>query len=273
MSNSQQRVISALVMVIVLALIFWLGHQYMLGLLLLAGVIMVDEIYTNFLKRERLEWNYLFAHLGLILPFTHLFFIERSDDLVRMMTNGAVALNFLLIIYLFTIRLESTRLTSFAQRFPIPTGIFILLPLCSLGGIIDQASWIKILTLLLVVNFGMDSGAWFFGRNFGRHKLWPSISPNKTIEGVIGGRLTAAILGGIVSHLLLGKMGVTHFLFFMLLGLLAQMGDLIQSKLKRQFGIKDSSSLIPGHGGVYDRGDSLIFLAPFFAITLDFIYN
>ena len=55
MSNSQQRVISALVMVIVLALIFWLGHQYMLGLLLLAGVIMVDEIYTNFLKRERLE--------------------------------------------------------------------------------------------------------------------------------------------------------------------------------------------------------------------------
>jgi phosphatidate cytidylyltransferase len=272
MSNTQKRVLSAIVMVASLSIFFWLGKDFVLSLLLLIGMVMVDEIYTNFFARKRGELNYFLAHACLALPFAHLFFIERSHDLVRMMINGAVALNFLLIIYLFTVRLESTRMISFARRFPVLSGLFILLPLCALGGMMYESNWMRILILLMVVNFGMDTGAWFFGRSFGKHKLWPAVSPKKTIEGLVGGMLFSAVVGGITSHLLLGKMGLTHFLFFMLLGLLAQMGDLVQSKLKRQFGIKDSSALIPGHGGVYDRMDSLIFLAPFFAITMDFIY-
>jgi len=110
----------------------------------------------------------------------------------------------------------------------------------------------------------MDTGAWFFGKKFGKNKLWPSVSPNKTVEGLIGGMILSGLLGGICFHLLYNQFSISLFFLFCFLGLLAQLGDLLQSKMKRQVGIKDSSNLIPGHGGVFDRVDSLFFLTPFF---------
>jgi phosphatidate cytidylyltransferase len=119
----------------------------------------------------------------------------------------------------------------------------------------------------------MDTGAWFFGKNFGKHKLWPAVSPNKTIEGAVGGCLLSGGLGSLVWYLNFDTMSAKMFLILCALGILSHIGDLIQSKLKRQFEIKDSSSLIPGHGGVYDRFDSLMFVAPFYGLILTYIYK
>ena len=80
--------------------------------------------------------------------------------------------------------------------------------------------------------------------------------------------LTAGIAGSVLWYLLIGGFEIRNFFIFVILGLLSQLGDLVQSKLKRDFSIKDSSRLIPGHGGVYDRLDSLIFMVPFFLISL-----
>src|SRR5690606_12695790 len=129
--------------------------------------------------------------------------------------------------------------------------------------------WQEVIIVLLFVNFGMDSFAWFFGKNFGKHKLWPKVSPKKTVEGLLGGVISTGILGSILWRLFFNETSVMLFFVFCLLGLIAQVGDLVQSKIKRQFEIKDSSTLIPGHGGVYDRIDSLLFLAPFYATALD----
>ena len=114
----------------------------------------------------------------------------------------------------------------------------------------------------------VDTGAWFFGKNFGKRKLWPKISPNKTLMGLIGGVLTSLVISNICIYFMFDTFKIELVLSIAALGLFAQIGDLIESKMKRQLGVKDSSNLIPGHGGIYDRIDSLIFIAPFFAIMI-----
>lgn len=107
-----------------------------------------------------------------------------------------------------------------------------------------------------------DIGAYFVGTRIGRHKMAPAISPAKSWEGFVGGMLTAlaggAAFGAFVDHL-----GVEHGLVLgVIAGLLAPVGDLVESMAKREIGIKDSSGLLPGHGGFLDRLDAIVFCAP-----------
>jgi phosphatidate cytidylyltransferase len=124
------------------------------------------------------------------------------------------------------------------------------------------------LVLILLIMVGLaDSGAYFAGRYLGRHKLAPVISPGKTWEGVYGGLLASMLFAAAVAWLLL-EAPLPWTAKFMLATLVAMMfsvvGDLLVSLLKRQSGIKDSGSIIPGHGGIFDRIDSLVAAAPLF---------
>jgi len=124
----------------------------------------------------------------------------------------------------------------------------------------EDGLWLTLLVLLGI--WSTDSGAYFIGKAFGRRKLLPAISPNKTVEGSLGGMLTAlvVVLG---VNALLGKLPFWQaFGIALVTGLAAQMGDLVESAMKRHFGVKDSGRLIPGHGGVLDRFDSLLFVFP-----------
>ena len=122
--------------------------------------------------------------------------------------------------------------------------------------------------MLLMLVWPADIGAYFAGRQWGKRKLAPAISPGKTWEGVYGGLLAsllfAAIAGGLFSH------SLQWTLAFMMISLVAAMfsvaGDLVESLKKRQSGIKDSGHIIPGHGGIFDRIDSLVAAAPLFLI-------
>lgn len=125
-----------------------------------------------------------------------------------------------------------------------------------------------LLTLLLILGtWASDSAAFFVGRSLGKHKLLPSVSPNKTREGAIGG-----VLGGIAMGLLLtGSMGIPLWLSGFLGALVSvagQVGDLSASALKREAGLKDTGTLLPGHGGVIDRFDSLLFAGTVLYYTL-----
>jgi len=108
-----------------------------------------------------------------------------------------------------------------------------------------------------------DTFAYIVGKNFGKNKLYKQISPNKTIEGFIGGMIFSCIAGYFIYYF-------THYLNFqswlgmaIILSIFGTIGDLIQSKFKRQAGVKDSGKLMPGHGGLFDRLDSIIFSSPF----------
>lgn len=135
----------------------------------------------------------------------------------------------------------------------------------------EGKSWVFF--LLLVVMAG-DTAAYFVGTSFGRKKLWPEVSPGKTIEGALGflgGSVIAGVLGG--RFLLPAISGVETLFLALVASVLGQIGDLFESWLKRVFCVKDSGFLLPGHGGVLDRIDSLIFPVVFTSYYLRLIHS
>lgn len=110
-----------------------------------------------------------------------------------------------------------------------------------------------------------DTGAYFAGRTIGGPKLIPSISPNKTWAGLLGGMVSAGIAGGLVASIDPAMPALSLAALAALVAVVAQAGDFAESAVKRYFGAKDASQLIPGHGGVLDRLDGLLFAAPFVA--------
>lgn len=119
--------------------------------------------------------------------------------------------------------------------------------------------------ILIWVN---DSFAYFVGKSFGRTKLFPSVSPKKTIEGALGGFVFALIAAYIISRY---ETNLTLSQWLILAGVIVltgNLGDLIESKFKRNANVKDSGAILPGHGGIWDRLDSLVFAAPFAFLTL-----
>ncbi|MGI2327194.1 phosphatidate cytidylyltransferase [Planococcus sp. YIM B11945] len=108
-----------------------------------------------------------------------------------------------------------------------------------------------------------DSGAYFTGRKIGKRKLWPEISPNKTVEGFIGGIVWAIALALIFNYFVdLGHPIWIIIIVAVIASVFGQLGDLVESALKRHFNVKDSGNLLPGHGGILDRFDSILFVMP-----------
>jgi phosphatidate cytidylyltransferase len=124
----------------------------------------------------------------------------------------------------------------------------------------DGIAWIF---FLLTIIFAGDTSAFYVGTYFGRHKLSPSISPGKTIEGSIGGFLANIFVGSIFKFFLFPYLSwKICFFFFILIGAAGQVGDLFESAMKRMSGVKDSGIILPGHGGILDRIDALLFATP-----------
>lgn len=128
------------------------------------------------------------------------------------------------------------------------------------------------LTLILYslfITWATDSGAYFIGRALGKRKLWPEISPNKTVEGFIGGIVCALIVGILFS--LFSNIPASMLKLIIITAVLSvfgQMGDLVESALKRHYDVKDSGRILPGHGGILDRFDSLLFVWPLISYLL-----
>ncbi len=140
--------------------------------------------------------------------------------------------------------------------------------------------------LILCFAWGGDTAAYFAGRAFGRHKLAPFVSPNKTVEGAVGGMVGSMALGALataVYGLISGRVasltvevGVRHVVVIVVMGAVASvlgiLGDLFASAVKRQAGIKDYGTIFPGHGGILDRFDSVMFIAPFVSIAVRYFF-
>jgi phosphatidate cytidylyltransferase len=125
------------------------------------------------------------------------------------------------------------------------------------------------LGMLLAATWCCDSGAYFIGRLLGKHRLYPLASPNKTVEGAIGGLLFAALPLTIVKAAGWGAPQILDIVILTVaVGGFGQAGDLLESLFKREAGVKDSSHIIPGHGGLLDRFDSLLLSTPVFAAYL-----
>lgn len=127
----------------------------------------------------------------------------------------------------------------------------------------------KFVWLVYIIAFGTDTFAFFTGKLLGKYKLCPDVSPNKTIEGAIGGIIGCTTIAIIYFHFLGIKTYTLVIIFSICASLISILGDLTASKIKREFGVKDFGNFLPGHGGILDRFDSVLFIAPivFYFVT------
>lgn len=128
-----------------------------------------------------------------------------------------------------------------------------------------QGTWLVVMIAAIVA--AADTGGYFSGRKFGKHKLAPSVSPGKTLEGFAGGLISNVVLVALVAHLS-GSSFLTLLAIVLPTSLFSVLGDLLESMVKRHAGVKDSGVILPGHGGILDRVDSITAAAPVFALAL-----
>ncbi|TWT11014.1 phosphatidate cytidylyltransferase [Streptococcus sp. sy004] len=148
--------------------------------------------------------------------------------------------------------------------FPIAISFYVGIGFQNL--IAGQMAGLNKILLAILIVWATDIGAYTIGRRFGRRQLLPKVSPNKTIEGGLGGIVSAMFIAIIFMLIDKSVYAPRHFLTMLILVIIfsvfAQFGDLVESAIKRHFGVKDSGNTIPGHGGILDRFDSMIFVLP-----------
>ncbi len=232
---------------------------------------------------------------------------DRTDRNAALLI-GAAATGALWLVHPFSLRMvdawrESTEATVLLLRVGplvalvvavIPTGLYYLFRfgdmttvaariVATMAGIIyvgfgftflslckrDFPDGAEVIILILLIAWVGDTGAYFAGRFLGNRKLYPAVSPKKTWAGAIGG-LAGSIAGAVVVKLFLRESltWIDVVLIAVPGGILGQLGDLVESMIKRAVGVKDSGSLLPGHGGMLDRVDAVLFIAPYVYLYL-----
>jgi len=262
----KHRVITAAVGVPLVILAIEFGDPWPWFTLLIAAAALAGtyEFYhmANFGRREPLIYLGLLWSLALVLsPY------YRNLDVLPIVITATMLIS--LICLLFR---PSREKTFHDWAWTIVGALYVgwmLSYWLNLRGLEDGRNWVY---LAMLTTFANDTGAFFVGRAKGKHKLAPTISPSKTWEGAIGGLLSsiaaAVVIATILNRLSQQLSQIPPFTFkywqIILLGFLvslfAQLGDLVESLLKRNMGVKESGNLLPGHGGILDRFDSLIFV-------------
>lgn len=265
MSNLAKRVLSALVFVPVVLYIAYLGG-IPLRLLVALVVILAGYEFYRMANLSRID-----IIVGILVStasyLSFLFFSFEKGFLVFISIIMATGLYALFTIK--DIKGSSTRI-SYLFCGAIYVGIFPSF-IVHIRDYDSQNGFYCFLTYIAIIWLS-DTFAYFVGRAIGRHKLYEKVSPKKTIEGSIGG-VFGGVLAVYIVALLFGRSPSLNMVFLagVLMNLIGQAGDLFESVFKRDFGLKDSGQLIPGHGGMLDRIDSIIFSAPFMYLIIRFL--
>ncbi len=255
-----KRWITGIVAVPIIAYLAYKGQLVFTAFIAVASLISLWEYFTIVLRTSDESVMSLFPFLAFLAGPLMVFAAYFS----AVMTLLVLTLDVLAICLILLFSPESSRCRKLDMAGKQILGIayipLFLSCLVLLRNGQDGGLWIL---LLAAVIFAGDTGAFYVGTYFGRYKLCPSVSPGKTVEGAIGGILSNIIVGSLIMLMFLPELGWgISLLFFLLFGVVGQMGDLFESVLKRMAGIKDSGKLLPGHGGILDRIDALLFASP-----------
>lgn len=256
----KQRIITALILMAVVIPIVLIGKLPFLILIAVVLVLGVKELLDLIDKK-----NILLSLLTLLYA-TYIVFIDSSIFFV----SSYVIMLFAVILFLLALFVD--KINNGTINFILGFITFVAIGLHCIMNVRIMFG-LYALMFIAIATYGCDTGAYFAGVFFGKHKLIPRLSPKKTIEGSIGG----IILGTVLSSLYFNfySFGISlpqAVLLGFILTITAQVGDLAFSGVKRYYNIKDFSNLLPGHGGVLDRIDSLLFNSIVFALYITLLF-
>lgn len=252
------RILSALVMIPVALLLFYLGGWVLAAVLLIVGILMYHE-WLGMTGGEFLVTGSVLA-MGLLATLA-LVVLGRMDVawLVALATVPATA--------------AAAAARGRSAPWAAAGALYVIGPLVAILWLrVHHPQGLAFAYWLLAVVWATDTGAYLVGSRLGGPRLAPRISPRKTWSGLFGGMLVAALVAAVLGSVLgLALEPLALALLGAALAAWSQMGDLTESAVKRRFGVKDSGSIIPGHGGILDRVDGLVFAAPAVALILAFL--
>ena len=261
LSNLWKRI---LVGVVAIPLILFVSAKGgLLFLLFVDGVIVLGALELFGLERAKgLQPNRVLGVLG-ALGLSSAFFFGKSDAVVPVLIG--------IVIVLLTVELGRKEAGSAISNvggtllgvwyLGIAGGALLLIREGT--GRFSYSESGRVVMLLFMMLWAMDTAAYFVGRPFGRHRLFPRVSPKKSVEGAIGGFVGSLFVAVVSAHTFTAFLSMGHNIALgTIVGIGGQVGDLTESLLKRDAGVKDSSALLPGHGGILDRFDSLFFAGP-----------
>lgn len=250
----KMRIITAIIGLLIFVPIVLLGGWSFTILTYLLATIALFELIRMYDK------NHYFYYLSLASIFLWLVLYPNDQLIILTNTYTKFDLTIIFIIFLLFFTVASKNKFSFEQASVLLLAtLYIGIGFSYL--IVLRSEGINFLLFVLFTIWATDTGAYFVGRSFGKRKLWPAISPNKTVGGAIGGLIIAMIVG--IAFQFIYPFNFSLFsvvLLSSMISIMGQIGDLVASALKRHFNVKDAGSIFPGHGGVLDRFDSLLFV-------------
>lgn len=247
------RILSSLIMLPLLIVVYFGGKVLLVGTFII-GLMGVREFYRGF-ESLKIKPSGLVANVSILGLYAINLFAVDTQYLYQLWFFAVILMS---LLYLF--KIEERRLEDCLATV---IGIFYVVYFSYHVTLTEQLGEYGILVwLIFLTAFGTDIMAYFTGYAIGKHKLCPKISPKKTIEGSIGGILGSIILCGVFGYLVIPRLLIHCIIIGILGGIISQFGDLTASIFKRKMGIKDYGNLIPGHGGILDRFDSVLFTAP-----------
>lgn len=249
------RAFSGILYVTILLASIFISRYTFVGVFLIFGVICIYEFQKLIHLNNKRLYIIFIGLLGTLNFIEERWFITIPILILTIVTE------IFLVKDLITIRI----IPMFEKR-KFLTSVFYLITsivfLTLIPNYTGEYQPIIIAGAFLIV-WSNDTFAYLVGKNFGKHKLLERISPKKTIEGFIGGFIFSLVTGYLIFHFTQSLSLTTWLVISIIMSIFGTLGDLIQSKFKRQAGVKDSGSIMPGHGGIFDRLDSLIFASPF----------
>lgn len=253
----RQRIITAVIALLIFIPLLIAGGIWLELAAAILGVIGLSEFYIM-QKRIIVSPDFVISSLAvLVLVFPKHFLNWLPGSITQ------IDIFFLLTILLLVNTVLSKNRTNFDEMSVNTLAtLYVGYGFHALASVRNDAGLDTLFFFLLLV-WVTDSGAYIFGRKLGRHKLWPAISPNKTWEGSICGTLSALVVAFIYLQFFPQLYSLPAMLGIALLfSIIGQFGDLIESAYKRYYGVKDSGRILPGHGGILDRFDSLLVVLP-----------
>ncbi|MEO2075044.1 MAG: phosphatidate cytidylyltransferase [Bacillus sp. (in: firmicutes)] len=252
----KQRIITGVVAAaLFLPIVFYGGFPLVLLTYFLATIGLYE-----LLKMKNLSIFSVHGFLSVLFLWVLLFPEKEYSEVIQTFYYSKTEIGIALILLLLTYTvITKNRFTFEDVSFSILSALYVGIGFYFFFETRQEGGLVFILYSLFMI-WATDSGAYFIGKALGKRKLWPEISPNKTVEGSIGGVLCAVIVS--VLFVLFTDIHASLIGITVALSVFGQIGDLVESAFKRHFNVKDSGNILPGHGGILDRFDSLLFVWP-----------